>query len=229
MKSRHEIDLGNGSVVTVNVRPHPTAKSLKLKPVYGNSPVMSVPYNARDEQVLAFLKMPTTIAWLRRNVVVTPKKVKVSEAGTVPILGNQVKVVLTEEKSTVYDPVSNELRVGKEGPAAAIRKLALDTIVKRQAFYCSEVDRTPRTVKMDDSVHYWGRCSDQGRMTYSWRLVMAPEYVLDYVTAHEVAHLVHLNHSDKFWAVVARICPRYLEAQEWLRMNGRNLHQWELK
>lgn len=64
---------------------------------------------------------------------------------------------------------------------------------------------------------------------YSWRLVMAPEAVLDYVAAHEVAHLVEMNHSAAFWSVVGDICPGYQVERDWLRRDGRSLHRWRFE
>jgi predicted metal-dependent hydrolase len=69
----------------------------------------------------------------------------------------------------------------------------------------------------------WGSCSTTGRLNFNWRLVMAPSYVLDYVAAHEVAHLVEMNHSDKFWAVVEQTLPTMEKGREWLREHGRQL------
>ena len=64
---------------------------------------------------------------------------------------------------------------------------------------------------------------------YSWRLVMAPEAVLDYVAAHEVAHLVHMDHSPAFWAQVGAICPDYHAPRSWLRDNGSQLHRYRFR
>ena len=61
---------------------------------------------------------------------------------------------------------------------------------------------------------------------YSWRLIMAPPSVLDYVAAHEVAHLVEMNHSDAYWAVVSRICPGWKRQRGWLHERGQDLHRW---
>lgn len=60
---------------------------------------------------------------------------------------------------------------------------------------------------------------------YSWRLIMAPPEVLDYVAAHEVAHLAEMNHQPAFWAVVAQLCPDYQRHRQWLRDNGDQLHR----
>ena len=64
---------------------------------------------------------------------------------------------------------------------------------------------------------------------YSWRLAMAPPEVLDYVAAHEVAHLAHMDHSAAFWAAVARLCPGFEQPRAWLRQNGTSLHAWRFR
>ncbi len=71
----------------------------------------------------------------------------------------------------------------------------------------------------------WGSCSAGGRLMFSWRLVMAPPPVLDYVAAHEVAHLVHLDHSPAFWGVVRRLRPDWPASRDWLRAHGAGLHR----
>ncbi len=75
----------------------------------------------------------------------------------------------------------------------------------------------------------WGSCTSEGNLMYSWRLVMAPEAVLDYVAAHEVAHRLEMNHSDRFWAQVARACPEYTVHRQWLRTQGHKLHAWQFE
>jgi predicted metal-dependent hydrolase len=74
-----------------------------------------------------------------------------------------------------------------------------------------------------DTVTRWGSCSSSGAVSFSWRLIMAPPYVLDYLAAHEVAHLRHLNHSDAFWALAERLVPDYQRAECWLKANGVDL------
>lgn len=75
-----------------------------------------------------------------------------------------------------------------------------------------------------DTASRWGSCSSSGALSYSWRLILAPSHVLDYVAAHEVAHLVEMNHSREFWALVERHCPRAGEARRWLKTSGKSLH-----
>ncbi|MGR3434759.1 MAG: M48 family metallopeptidase, partial [Shimia sp.] len=77
-----------------------------------------------------------------------------------------------------------------------------------------------------DTRSRWGSCSAAGGLNYSWRLVMAPPEVLDYVAAHEVAHLAQMNHSPRFWAEVAGLMPGYEAPRGWLRRHGADLHRY---
>ena len=77
-----------------------------------------------------------------------------------------------------------------------------------------------------DTRSRWGSCSADGRLNFSWRLILAPEPVLDYVVAHEVAHLRELNHSARFWAVCARLCEDVSGPKIWLKRHGAQLHRY---
>ncbi|WP_172299279.1 M48 family metallopeptidase [Pseudoruegeria sp. HB172150] len=86
--------------------------------------------------------------------------------------------------------------------------------------------RSPGRITLRDTRSRWGSCTANGDLNYSWRLAMAPPAVLDYVAAHEVAHLVELNHSPAYWRVVERICPDYRAPRRWLKQNGQLLHRY---
>ena len=81
-------------------------------------------------------------------------------------------------------------------------------------------------ITVRDTRSRWGSCSSDGQLNFSWRLVLAPEFVLDYVVAHEVAHLVHHNHSPAFWALTNTLTSRMDEAKAWLNAHGRSLHRY---
>jgi predicted metal-dependent hydrolase len=77
-----------------------------------------------------------------------------------------------------------------------------------------------------DTSSRWGSCSTTRALSYSWRLIMAPPFVLDYVAAHEVAHLIEMNHGRAFWTLVEAHCARTGEARRWLKAHGRALHRY---
>lgn len=81
----------------------------------------------------------------------------------------------------------------------------------------------PKRVSVRNQRSRWGSCSRHGTVSLNWRLIQAPAFVRDYILLHELAHLRHLNHSDRFWKEVARICPEYERAELWIRQAGREL------
>lgn len=85
-----------------------------------------------------------------------------------------------------------------------------------------------KRVSVRDQSSRWGSCSSTGVLSYSWRLILAPPFVLDYLAAHEVAHLIEMNHSRRFWRVVERICPDMGRAKAWLDAHGADLHRYGL-
>ena len=87
--------------------------------------------------------------------------------------------------------------------------------------------RIQRIVVRDQSSR-WGSCSTTGVLSFSWRLILAPSDVLNYLAAHEVAHLVEMNHSAKFWRLVQRLCPDHERAKTWLDVHGTDLHRYGL-
>jgi predicted metal-dependent hydrolase len=81
----------------------------------------------------------------------------------------------------------------------------------------------PRRVSVKDTSSRWGSCAADRSLAFSWRLVMAPPFVQDYVAAHEVAHLRHMNHGPRFWALVAQLTPHSASAMAWLKREGPGL------
>jgi predicted metal-dependent hydrolase len=84
----------------------------------------------------------------------------------------------------------------------------------------------PRRLSLRDTTSRWGSCSTTGALNFSWRLILAPPYVLDYLAAHEVAHMVHMNHSPMFWKLTRRLYPDMDRAEAWLKAHGSELHRF---
>jgi predicted metal-dependent hydrolase len=96
----------------------------------------------------------------------------------------------------------------------------------RVALHAKRLDLVPKRIFVRDQTTRWGSCSTSGALSFSWRLVLAPPFVLDYLAAHEVVHLAHMNHGPRFWALVERTMPRQEEARAWLRKHGASLHRY---
>ncbi len=114
----------------------------------------------------------------------------------------------------------------EKGEAYFIRwykERAFEIISERVREYSQKHDFMPSQVKISSAKTRWGSCSSAGILNFTWRLVMAPLDVIDYVVVHELAHLRMKNHSRKFWKLVGTVCPDYKRHRKWLRENGEKL------
>jgi predicted metal-dependent hydrolase len=94
------------------------------------------------------------------------------------------------------------------------------------ARHCAALGVTKRRITLRDTTSRWGSCSSTGALNFSWRLILAPPFVLDYLAAHEVAHLVHMDHSPAFWRITRRLFPETDRAEAWLKAHGAGLHRY---
>ena len=99
------------------------------------------------------------------------------------------------------------------------KNLALPLFTARCEFYASWMGLSYKKIALSDAVSRWGSCSQQGRLRFNWRLVMAPLEIVDYVVVHELSHLKELNHSERFWILVKSAAPHYRDAKKWLQQH----------
>jgi predicted metal-dependent hydrolase len=119
------------------------------------------------------------------------------------------------------DPAHFERRISD-----FLRREARRDLEKAVRRHASAVGRAPIALSLRDTSSRWGSCSAKGALNFSWRLIMAPPYVLDYLAAHETAHLRHHDHSAQFWSLTKSLCPRMEQAEAWLKANGARLHRY---
>jgi predicted metal-dependent hydrolase len=103
------------------------------------------------------------------------------------------------------------------------RKKAQRIISDRVELYSGKIGRYPRSAKAKEQKRRWGSCTLRGDLYFNWRLAMAPPGIIDYVVVHELCHLIHADHSSKFWERVGSILPDYRKRKKWLRENGLKL------
>ncbi|MGA0541004.1 M48 family metallopeptidase [Neotabrizicola sp. VNH66] len=189
---------------------------------------LTLPARARESEAMAFLERQED--WLRRTLEGMPETAPAGlEFGAViPVEGRALTVTPGSGRSVKVD--GDLLLVPGSAPAARIaaflKVLARDRLDRASARYAAQVGRRYTRLTLRDTRSRWGSCAPDGALMYSWRLIMAPPAVLDYVAAHEVAHLVEMNHSAAFWAVVERICPDWRAHRQWLRDEGQSLHRF---
>ncbi len=160
---------------------------------------------------------PAANAPLPERIVVlgTPHAVRVA---VVP--GRRATIVHEEQTFAVTVPKAEAARPALE---AWLRAAARFAIAAQVASRAAEMGLAYGRVAIRDQKTRWGRCSRAGNLNFNWRLVLAPPAVLDYVVVHELAHRVEMNHSVRFWRVVARHCPEYGTHRVWLRTEGAGL------
>jgi predicted metal-dependent hydrolase len=170
--------------------------------------------------------------WMRKHLNKQPDRVPPQFGSSILLDGFEVPIAQGQGRSVSFD--GDQLLVaGTEAQLPArlrgyFKTLARDRLVKASERYAAMVGRRFTTVTLRDTRSRWGSCTTAGGLMYSWRLVMAPRSVQDYVAAHEVCHLVEMNHSDAYWAQVAAIYPDYEPERQWLRDHGARLHQYLL-
>ncbi|MFC5756495.1 M48 family metallopeptidase [Rhizobium sp. GCM10022189] len=108
--------------------------------------------------------------------------------------------------------------------ATFLKKEARADLERLSRLHAGSIKAPIRSISMKDTRSRWGSCSSEGNLSFSWRIVMAPPSVIDYLAAHEVAHLKEMNHGPHFWALCKRLCPHMEEAKSWLKRHGSQLH-----
>jgi predicted metal-dependent hydrolase len=109
-----------------------------------------------------------------------------------------------------------------------LKREARRDLAEAVARHTATLGRPAESMTLKDTTSRWGSCTSDGRLSFSWRIVMAPPLVIDYLAAHEVAHLQEMNHGPRFWALCNRLCPQTPAARAWLKEHGTLLHAIDL-
>ena len=214
--------------VEVNLRRSSRARrlSLRISRLDGRA-TLTLPNRVPEREGMAFLRERE--AWLRKHLSAVEPEVRVQIGGTLPYQGQELLLVAGDVKraklveGTLILPDAPAM-AGKR--VAAFMKLrARDALAEASDRYAAALGKPYGRISLRDTRSRWGSCSSAGDLMYSWRLIMAPPEVLDYVAAHEVAHLQHMDHSDRFWGVVDRLFPNHKACRKWLRDHGGTLHR----
>ncbi|MBR5130388.1 MAG: M48 family metallopeptidase [Alphaproteobacteria bacterium] len=151
----------------------------------------------------------------------------------IPVLGQYVTICHTPNQRGACKIQNGQLFVSGETEHLHRRvrdfiiRLAYPYIQTKAIQMAAQLGEKPTRITLKDTSTRWGSCSSTKHLNFCWKLAMAPDYVLDYIIAHEVSHLKEMNHSDKFWAVVGTLGVRRADAEIWLRKNGTDLQAWE--
>jgi len=219
--------------VAVGLRRSAQARRLSLR-VSGidGRVTLTLPRRVGRSEALRFLE--DKAGWLQ-GVLARQVAPVVVQAGTrLPVEGREREVMVGAVRAALIDGaalVVPQRAAGRVGPAVAacLRELARVRLAEACDRHAATLGRRHRRLTLRDTRSRWGSCTAAGDLMFSWRLAMAPPEVLDYVAAHEVAHLVEMNHAPAFWAQVARLCPGHAVHRAWLRRAGGGLHRYRFE
>jgi predicted metal-dependent hydrolase len=217
--------------VPVELALHPRARriTLRVDKVRGTLR-LTLPPGVSQSEGLRFAGRQQ--AWLRRRLSELPQAVPFADGAQVPVLGelHTIRHVPGARRGVWRE--AGEIRVS--GAAAHLPRRVRDylkrearrEIAQRAAPLARQVGRPHGRITLRDTASRWGSCSAKGDLSFSWRLIMAPERVLQYVVAHEVAHLRQMNHSPRFWALVDQLMDDVETPKAWLRRHGASLMRY---
>lgn len=167
--------------------------------------------------------------WIEDQLAALPPHLPFVDGAEIPILGEPHRIRhLPGARRGVWRAEGAIWVSGQEEHLSRrvtdfLKAEAREALSDRARAKAAIIDRKIVKIAVRDTRSRWGSCSSDGYINFSWRLILAPEPVFDYVVAHEVAHLVHLDHSRRFWALVDDLTPETLWAQRWLKRDGSRL------
>ncbi|MBV8979086.1 MAG: M48 family metallopeptidase [Alphaproteobacteria bacterium] len=236
--ARRELLAIEGRPVEVSVRLNPRARRLivKVHPSTGEVSVVA-PSQRALERAVEFARGQSD--WIARQLKRVPAPVALGVGSLVPVRGQDHVV---REGSAGRGAAWIETGGGERALCVAghrehharrlldfLKREARRELEARTREYAARVGLKPRRLTVRDTASRWGSCSTSRSLSFSWRLILAPPFVLDYVVAHEVAHMREMNHGPAFWRLVREIVGDTRRPQKWLRDNGTMLHRYAMK
>ncbi|WP_371168193.1 M48 family metallopeptidase [Aliiroseovarius sp. 2305UL8-7] len=228
-----QVNLRAAPEIAVSLRPSQRARRMSLRVSKLDGRVtLTIPYGASRREALEFAEARAD--WIRGHLSDTAPTLCPSIGDSIPYLGRLHPIVAAPVRAPRI--VDAQILVPSSDPArtaarleAFLKRAARDQLAQASDKYAAQVNRSFGRLTLRDTRSRWGSCSSEGNLMYSWRLILAPAEVLDYVAAHEVAHLVHMDHSPAFWSQVNAIYPGYEAPRKWLRDHGTQLHRYRFR
>ena len=220
-----------GLTARLSVNPRARRLSIRIDARAGEA-VLIAPSERKLAEVVAFARTKTS--WMRERLAERPQGTPLEPGGVIDLFGKPTRLVAVDGAGAARlteDADGPLIASGGDGEAYARRvenlfkRVARDTLQTRTDIHLRTLGQRPVKMSIADPKSRWGSCSPHNRsIRYSWRVIMAPPAVIDYLAAHEVAHLVHADHSPAYWAVVQRLVGDHRPHRKWLRDNGPALH-----
>ena len=225
----------NGQDVPIQIKHNNRAKRYTLRmPQVGTTPILTIPKYGTHSEAVDFARRHT--GWLAARIADRPQLTAFEPDVLVPLRGEPHRLVssgkargvihVIDEEPTPLISVSGDPRHFERRVTDWLKEQARADITAACHYHADNLGLHFRSISIRDQRTRWGSCSTGARLNFSWRLILAPREVLDYVAAHEVAHLQEMNHKPQFWSLVEKTCPEMAVHKSWLRKHGTALHSY---
>lgn len=195
--------------------------------------VLTLPRRASLTEALRFADRQS--GWIAARLEAVPQTIALEPGAIVPLRDVPHRIVHRPAvRITTIENHDGEYQLVIGGAASHVGRRVTD-FLKQEARrdieaavtkYAASLSVRPAGITLKDTKSRWGSCAASRRLAFSWRLVFAPSFVLDYLAAHEVTHLREMNHSARFWRLLNGVCADTDRAEHWLKMNGAKLHRY---
>jgi predicted metal-dependent hydrolase len=223
------------AVYPVQVRPHRLARRYTLRiQATTREVVLTMPLRCSLKEATAFAQRHG--AWIAARLNRLPQAAPFADGAVIPLRGEPHRIVhRPNARGTVWVESDGAEKLLCVAGGATHLNRRVTTWLKKEVRcdldvasrrYAATIGVKIKRITVRDQASRWGSCSTTGALSYSWRLILAPPFVLDYLAAHEVAHLVEMNHSPRFWKLLMQMSPDAKRAKGWLNANGADLHRY---
>lgn len=222
---------GREMPLVIRSNPRATRITLRIEPG-GRGLKMTVPPGLREREIADFLERHR--GWLEVKLAKFSSDTRLTDGGEILLRGVPHRIIHSGRLRGLTEAIDSEI-----GPVLSVSGMEehlgrrIGDFLKKEARcdlealvngHSRAVGKPFKSLTMKDTRSRWGSCSWDGKLSFSWRIVMAPPPVIDYLAAHEVAHLREMNHGPAFWALCRDLCPHMDTAKAWLKRHGTRLH-----
>ncbi len=216
--------------IPLEIKRSPSSRRITLRFNPQNDVMMlTMPSHCRTTQVAEFLYSRQD--WISEHIATLPPRIPLSFGTTIEVLGEELTIFPAMQKTRRKKilPV-----LASPGRCEAITRemlsgMLMKYIKPKANRYAKKIGKSIESITIRDPHTRWGSCTHDGKLMFSWRMIFAPKFVVDYLVAHEVAHLKYHHHGPRFWMTVEELLPNYREGRQWLKENGLLLQRYGRK
>lgn len=174
-------------------------------------------------------------AWIKEQLAKMPQVIDLTHGARIPLFGEDVVISIdhsdlyrrTTIKRTDYTlDITTPLPDPRDKIVTFLKKYAREGLADMANEKVERIGKTISSITVRDTKTRWGSCAQDGSLSFSWRLLFAPYIAADYVVAHEIAHLVHMNHGKEFWKLCSDLSENYKDGHRWMKKNGNELMRY---